>query len=59
MEKQENTNNTTIPMMENFKDKGILIGLPVPPGAKIKFYDHGLWSKIEGPQLGSIEAKMK
>lgn len=38
---------------------GILIGLPVPPGAKIKFYDHGLWSKIEGPQLGSIEAKME
>lgn len=36
---------------------GILIGLPVPPGVKIEFYDHSFWAKIEGPQLGRVGLK--
>lgn len=55
MKKQKATNNKTIPMMENFKDKGILIGLPAQSDTPIcvEFYDRTLLCGYTGPQIGS------
>lgn len=55
MKKQENTNSKSIPLIENFKGKGILIGLPAQSDTPIyvEFYDRTLLCGYTGPYIGS------